>query len=639
MHSALMDIRVSVESLHKTLNLESVGDIPGFLNVLDSKLLPRTMSDYPLMVAITGGGSSGKSTLFNSLVGSDISLTKARAGLTRRTLAAVNPEVLKQQNFMENLFSTFSELPAPLKSADELASKGPPRYIGCETLPANIVLLDTPDFDTGDSSGLFNRDSAKPILEASDVIIYVFTGTTYNNLANTQFLGSILHDLGSRKIILVYRCYSTLSGEEVEEHAQTVLANIYGSEGSKWCLGIYRMNEENLVAEGRKSATLHPLNTDSPIEQTLGALSPHEVRTAFFNESIAKVYSMASAVRDAAESTRLQLDIYSSAVEIATSWAAADAVRSFPQVALLNRFIDIWNESKHFIIKAPVKIMYWIKNLLHRDQTGEDQLESLKSVFRKDLVESANKLRNQLFAEGFAVKISDNDPNCKQAMENTISLSETDSLQSDKFAIEKTLGGINLRVVQPTQIVSELSGKQNDSWELCLNKISEELQTVMEVSSEFEEKLREIARDFRKTLTFRERLRESVTSILPSLTAFTAITWVIGTGGTAAAGGGFIAYITSMFGMSDLLALIAIPAIPGLDKLHRATLAKLVEPIMSAWLEEKTVAVRVILDKHLSSPFLSSANEFAEQVVSPLKKLEMATETLCKIINEKGGEI
>jgi nicotinamide riboside kinase len=59
-------------------------------HALDVKLLPKLHPDFPLVVAICGGGSAGKSTLFNSLVGRPVSPMGGRAGLNRRVLAALN---------------------------------------------------------------------------------------------------------------------------------------------------------------------------------------------------------------------------------------------------------------------------------------------------------------------------------------------------------------------------------------------------------------------------------------------------------------------------------------------------------------------------------------------------------------------
>ena len=624
LHHALVDIRDSVESLYDSLSLDSVADLNGFKNVIDSKLLARTSPDYPLVVSIAGGGSTGKSTLFNAMTGAAYSIAKARAGLTRRTLAAIHPDVLHREGFLENLFSPFSEVPTQLKSQSELTEPGSPRFIECAAIPPSIVLLDTPDFDTGDSIRLFNRDVAKPVLEASDVLIYTFTGTTYNNRANTQFLGGVLRDLGCRKVVLVYRCYSSLPEEEVREHAGVVLENIYGRDGAQWCLGVYRVDEENLVAEGKKPADIQPLSGGRPIYEVLAGLSPQDVRSDFIREALHGVREVAGKVHDAAESARLELSLYTTATKIATSWAAADAVQSFPQAALLDRFADIWLDSKPVFLSAPVKFTNWLKAKLRPDTRRGDAIAVAEAVFKKDILEAANKLRNQLAAEGFAVKTSLNDQAGKTAAEGVARLESLGVSPSGLFAIDKTQGGVNLRVSKPRQFGT----RKIDSWEARIGEIEEDASGVMEESEQFDSRLRAIAVDFRGGLGFKDKVRESVTGALPAVTAVAAVTWVIGTGGTGAAGGGIIAHISGMFGMNDLFALVALPVIPGLDKLNRATLAKLMKPIMGAWLDEKTTAVRVILENRIAKPSLDAATETIAKIEPHIRKLEAAQEIL-----------
>jgi Flp pilus assembly CpaF family ATPase len=49
--------------------LDSRPAIDGWQQAVDTRLLPRLMPEFPLVAAICGGGSSGKSTLFNTLAG------------------------------------------------------------------------------------------------------------------------------------------------------------------------------------------------------------------------------------------------------------------------------------------------------------------------------------------------------------------------------------------------------------------------------------------------------------------------------------------------------------------------------------------------------------------------------------------
>jgi ABC-type hemin transport system ATPase subunit len=58
-------------------------------DIVDAKLLSRMATDFPVVAAICGEGSSGKSTLFNSLVGDHLSPTGGTAGLNRRVVFSI----------------------------------------------------------------------------------------------------------------------------------------------------------------------------------------------------------------------------------------------------------------------------------------------------------------------------------------------------------------------------------------------------------------------------------------------------------------------------------------------------------------------------------------------------------------------
>ena len=166
---------------------------------LDAKLLPLIDKRLPLMVAVCGGANSGKSTLFNSILKLHLSAVRGDAGSTRRVLAAIHPDVLGQKNFMENLFEPFGLIPRPLEDSTALLEPGPPLYVSHPEVPPDQIWMDTPDFDTGSDDRYLNRHIAREVLEACNVLIYIVTNTTYNNLENTRFMRQILTETGMRR--------------------------------------------------------------------------------------------------------------------------------------------------------------------------------------------------------------------------------------------------------------------------------------------------------------------------------------------------------------------------------------------------------------------------------------------------------
>ena len=166
----------------------------GIVSQLNRSIIPQLEADCPLLIAVTGGGSTGKSTIFNSLAGKKASAAHPRAGFTRRMVAAIHPKVVADERKMALLFERFraNARPRKLEAANEALQPRDPVYVECPDVPEHLVLIDTPDFDVGTREGFTNRASAKEILDVADAILYIATNATYNNKANTDFVREIL---------------------------------------------------------------------------------------------------------------------------------------------------------------------------------------------------------------------------------------------------------------------------------------------------------------------------------------------------------------------------------------------------------------------------------------------------------------
>ena len=70
---ALAFLRKCLPRAAEDLNMDFGEGFDLWRRTLDRKLLPRLHKDFPLVAAICGGGSTGKSTLFNSLAGTAVS--------------------------------------------------------------------------------------------------------------------------------------------------------------------------------------------------------------------------------------------------------------------------------------------------------------------------------------------------------------------------------------------------------------------------------------------------------------------------------------------------------------------------------------------------------------------------------------
>ena len=97
--------------------------------------------------------------------------------LPGESLVCLHPDVWSDSHVSANILHRFSETPELWKSPDDALHPGPPLVITSEHVQKNLVLLDTPDFDTGEGDLYPNRAYAQPALKTSEVLIYVFTNS------------------------------------------------------------------------------------------------------------------------------------------------------------------------------------------------------------------------------------------------------------------------------------------------------------------------------------------------------------------------------------------------------------------------------------------------------------------------------
>jgi energy-coupling factor transporter ATP-binding protein EcfA2 len=185
-------VRVDARLLEATLlNLRKriaaiplVYDIPGaeeitdergkLLSQIDDYLLPRVReSAAPLLVALVGSTGAGKSTLVNSIVGTQVSQTGVRRPTTNSPVLACHPDDIHW--FAENMF-----LPTmPRVRQEGLARPGRDGLLVLAASPGmtrGIALLDTPDID---SVVRAHYDFAYQFLDASDIWLFMTSASRY----------------------------------------------------------------------------------------------------------------------------------------------------------------------------------------------------------------------------------------------------------------------------------------------------------------------------------------------------------------------------------------------------------------------------------------------------------------------------
>ncbi|HEX3713650.1 MAG TPA: GTPase, partial [Trebonia sp.] len=178
-------LEATLLNLHKRIAaVPLVFDIPGtdevtaeraqLLSQIDDYLLPRVrQSAAPLLVALVGSTGAGKSTLVNSIVGHQVSLTGVRRPTTNSPVLACHPDDIGW--FAENMF-----LPTlPRVRQQGLARPGRDGLLvlaASEGMTKGIALLDTPDID---SVVRAHHNFAYQFLDASDLWLFMTSASRY----------------------------------------------------------------------------------------------------------------------------------------------------------------------------------------------------------------------------------------------------------------------------------------------------------------------------------------------------------------------------------------------------------------------------------------------------------------------------
>lgn len=154
-------------------------------NLLRYKLVPHLAGEGCLVVAIAGGTNTGKSTLFNLLLGRRVSPPVMTAAATRHPVLAANP-YRAAQCLAGELVPEFDAQPLedPEAAVSEAYDDNTLFVAEVDTLPDRMVLLDTPDVDSIERK---NWAVADNIRATGDVILAVLTAEKYRDDRVVQF--------------------------------------------------------------------------------------------------------------------------------------------------------------------------------------------------------------------------------------------------------------------------------------------------------------------------------------------------------------------------------------------------------------------------------------------------------------------
>ena len=201
LESALLALRHLIVEVPLHLEAPGVDEARGerrkLLSQVDDYLLPRLrQSGAPLLVALVGSTGAGKSTLMNSLVGTQVSNTGTRRPTTNSPVLACHPSDARW--FAENVF-----LPTlPRVRQQGLAMPGRDGLLVLaenEGMPPGVALLDTPDIDSVVQA---HREFAHQFLDASDLWLFMTSASRYADAAVWELLQQARERDASLAIVL-----------------------------------------------------------------------------------------------------------------------------------------------------------------------------------------------------------------------------------------------------------------------------------------------------------------------------------------------------------------------------------------------------------------------------------------------------
>jgi hypothetical protein len=608
----LVALRDALQGMWDDLALTASPELESWRRALESRLLTPLAPDAPLVVAICGGGSAGKSTLFNHLAGTCLSPVGGRAGINRRVLVGLHPTLRERAAQWLPALHPDAAAFEPYAGPNGLTVAGPPQLAVSTQLPPRVVLLDTPDFDTGAAGAYANREATARALEAADVLIYIFTNATYSNRDNTDFITTVLTGIGRRRCMLVYRAYPSFSADEVREHAMTVAGNIYGQDAQRYLLGIWRADESNAVAAGSAPPSLRPLAGDGiDLITALTRLDPQPLRLELLRSVLADILKQAQRFADEGQRQREALLEYARRLRAAEACAARGALHRFPADAVMRRFVSLWlaTDPPHVramratgrVLDLPVRALIAVARRAGAappSPAGSRQTEEAARM-AADLAAAATRLRLEAAAQILGASADAFTPPHAASDPGLAMIGDAPAPQATDLA----------PIAAPAAVRAAQQRMAQADWPACLETLQRRGAEIF-LASGIDAELRDLVDRFRHGMGLWDQVRQTFSALLNVLPATAAVTYILATGDPVGAAG-LKVKLAGLFGLHDLYALVALPATSGLKQADRAQIDALLGPVAQAWLASKLQALRDLLHESISGPVLQAADQAA----------------------------
>ncbi|MDR2116998.1 MAG: 50S ribosome-binding GTPase [Planctomycetaceae bacterium] len=311
--------------------------------LLKRKLIPQLSEKEFLIVAVTGGTNTGKSLIFNHLVGESFSAVDHRASGTKhpvclvpKTAGTTSFEPILSRHFESFRLVSWSNAEQPL-SVTEVHHLF---WREGQNVPNRLLLLDTPDVD---SDHEINWERARAVRHAADVLIAVLTEQKYNDAAVRKFFREAAE--ADKPMIVLFNMFDLNSDaqhlprwleqfrEETGTKPLTVLVAPYNKEQAERLeLPFYELQQDGSFGEPvNLEKILTELHFDAIKSQTLlGALK-------ILDDPSTGVRSYFDTVQKSSERFAEALNILENASETEVNWPG------LPVTVLAEEIRTWWN--------------------------------------------------------------------------------------------------------------------------------------------------------------------------------------------------------------------------------------------------------------------------------------------------------
>ena len=602
------------------------------VSTLTRSVIPQLSSDCPLLVAVTGGGSTGKSTLFNFLAGAKVSASDPTAGYTRRMVAAIHPKVVADKQKMELLFERFraNARPRALSKPEDALEPGDPVYVECPNVPEHLVLVDTPDFNVGMKEGFTNRNAAKEILEVVDVVLYVATNTTYNNKSDTDFVRSILSEIGVRKVALLYRFSPVYDDDIVRKHMAVALSNLYPDErtAKEACIGIWRIDESNEVAAGKRDPEIRPVDEGVPLAEVLAALDPTKTRANVMRGVIDDSLRHADTWVQDFEIEALKYVAYRDSLKFLTIAASDGCLRETPQRDIIKLFVEEWEKAQpwfvrngHWLSRTTLKATRKVIGVFHKDQGPSNGAEpSFAESFRTEFLKSVQKLQRDRESPCARFDFPKKYPDLQYAVKALRMLAKRfpDDYSIDDVDSQRKDGNYTAKVSRPAAL-DAVDGLSQPVGEL-LESMGEQVLEIVGETESFRPDVKELVRSFREKMTKWQSVKEWSSASLDTIAIVGTLSYVAVTGDAFTGG-----TLMSMFGLNDLVVIPALSAFIAANcNIDKKIVDKQTSGPLTAWRNGKRAKILEILTSKISGRDIEACDKMVKRFEGALGELKPA---------------